>query len=221
MESALIPVSAVDAQRAAELAAEERERYAMRAAHLESHMAQHMFLENVMLPQPFPPITYERGYTLRHNALVESHESMRAVHRMLARGRVSRAMQMLEEELGGVSEDGESEDPETDEPVADFNVQDVQTALLEAATAQQAPQQAPFVHAFRGRCFRLDGSAVESSSTAASVSDAPASEDSQEPHCNRCGDRENLHLMDQSGLWIDAASEAARKIGRASCRERV
>ena len=43
MESA--PVSAVDAQRAAELAAEERERYAMRAAHLESHMAQRMFLE--------------------------------------------------------------------------------------------------------------------------------------------------------------------------------
>ncbi len=41
---ALNAVSAV-AARAAELAAEERERYAMRAAHLESHMAQRMFLE--------------------------------------------------------------------------------------------------------------------------------------------------------------------------------
>ena len=36
------------------------------------------------------------------------------------------------------------------------------------------------------------------------------SDDSQVPRCFRCGDRENLHLMDQSGLWIDAESEAAR-----------
>ena len=50
----------------------------------------------------------------------------------------------------------------------------------------------------------------ESSSEAASVSDAPNSDDSQVPRCSRCGDRENLHLMDQSGPWIDAASEAAR-----------
>ena len=93
---------AVDAQ--AELAAEQRERYAMRAADLESHMAQHMFLENVMLPQRFPPITYERGYTERHAALIESHESMRTVHRLFRRGRVSRAMQVAEEELGEVGD---------------------------------------------------------------------------------------------------------------------
>ena len=37
-----------------------------------------------------------------------------------------------------------------------------------------------------------------------------ASDDSQVPRCCRCGDRENLHLMDQSGPWIDAESEAAR-----------
>ena len=160
MESALIPVSAVDAQRAAELAAEERERYAMRAAHLESHMAQHMFLENVMLPQPFPPITYERGYTLRHNALIESHESMLTVHRLLRRGRVSRAMQVAEEELGGVgdsSEESEEESPADDEPVEelvnDISIEDVQAALL-AQIAQQAPA-AP-VQAYSGRCFRLD-----------------------------------------------------------------
>ena len=145
---------------------------------------------------------------VRYNALIES---LRAVHRMLRRGRVSRAMQMLEEELDGVlSEDSESDEPETDEPVADFSVQDVQTALLEAATAPPQHLPAAPVHAFRGRCFRLDGSAVESSSAAASVSDAPASEDSQEPHCRRCGDRDNLHLMDQSGPWLDAESEAER-----------
>ena len=158
MESAPIPVSAVDAQRAAELAAEERERYAMRAAHLESHMAQHMFLENVMLPQPFPPITYERGYTERHNALIESHESMRTVHRLLRRGRVSRAMQVAEEELGGVgdSEDSEEEspaDPVEEPPVNDISIEDVQAALL-AQITQQAPA-AP-VQAYSGRCFRLD-----------------------------------------------------------------
>ena len=50
----------------------------------------------------------------------------------------------------------------------------------------------------------------ESSSEAASVSDAPASEDSQEPHCYRCGDRDNLHLMERSGPWLDAESEAER-----------
>ena len=159
MKSALIPVSAVDAQRAAELAAEERERYAMRAAHLESHMAQHMFLENVMLPQPFPPITYERGYTLRHNALIESHESMRTVLRLLRRGRVSRAMQVADEELGGLadSEGSEEESLDNDEPVQEpvqyMSIEDVQAALL-AQITQQAPA-AP-VQAFSGRCFRLD-----------------------------------------------------------------
>ena len=135
----------------------------MRAAHLESHMAQHMFLENVMLPQPFPPITYEQGYTLRHNALIESHESMLTVHRLLRRGRVSRAMQVAEEELGGVSgesEEAEEESPADDEPVEeqapveDISVEDVQAALF-AQITQQAPAAAP-VQAFSGRCFRLD-----------------------------------------------------------------
>ena len=150
---------------------------------------------------------------MRYNALIES---LRAVHRMLRRGRVSRGIQMLEEALDGVLSDdgegGESEEPETDEPVADFTVQDVQTALLEAATAQQAPQQLPAapVQPYSGRCFQLDGSAVESSSAAASVWDAPASDDSQEPHCRRCGDRDSLHVMGRSGPWLDAVSEAER-----------
>ena len=119
-------------------------------------MAQRMFMQDLQLPQQHAPTTYEVGYTLRHNALVESHESMRTVRRMLLRGRVSRALQIAEEELGDFSdaEDAESEQPDNDEHVEDFHVQDVQTALLEAA--QQAPQQAP-VQAYSGRCFRLDG----------------------------------------------------------------
>ena len=158
MESVLLAAAvsvAVDAQRAAELAAEERERYAMRAADLECLVAQRMFMEDLLLPQRFQPTTYDRGYTLRHNALVESHDAMRTVRSMLLRGRVSRALQVAEEELGEPpdAEDAESESSDNDEPVEDLVVEDVQTALLEAA--QQAPAAAP-VQAFGGRCFRLD-----------------------------------------------------------------
>ena len=170
MESALMAAAvsvAVDAQRAADLAAQERERYAMRAADLECLMAQRMFMEDLLLPQRFQPTTYEVGYTLRHNALVESHDAMRTVHSMLLRGRVSRALQVAEEELEGLvdAEDAEEEsldnDPpveeessDTNAPVEDILVEDVQTALL-AQVAQPAPADAP-VQAFSGRCFRLD-----------------------------------------------------------------
>ena len=141
---------------------------------------------------------------VRYNALIES---LRAVHRMLRRGRVSRGIQMLEEALDGVLSDAsESDEPAEPEPVQDITLADVQAALL----AQMLQSFAAPVQAFSGRCFRLDGSAVETSSAAASDGDAPASEDSQEPHCRRCGDRTSLHVMDQSGPWLDAASEAER-----------
>ena len=152
-------------ERALELAAEERERSAMHAAGLESYVAQRTFLEDQMLPQRGAPITYERMYTMRHNALVESHESMATVYRLLRRGHVSRAMQVADEVLGGVSdaEDTEEESLETDEPVLpaavnDFLPEDVQQALLaqltEPAAAPAAPAAAPV--AFSGRSFRLD-----------------------------------------------------------------
>ena len=171
MSSAPVSVDAqrvAELQRAAELAAEERERYAMRAADLESYVAQRTFLEDQMLPQRGAPITYERMYTMRHNALVESHESMATVYRLLRRGRVSRAMQVANDVLGGVSdEDSEEESLETDEPVLpaavnDFLPEDVQQALLaqltEPAAASAAAPAAPAapVHAFSGRSFRLD-----------------------------------------------------------------
>ncbi len=106
----------------------------------------------------FPPTAYEVGYTLRHNALVESHDSMRTVHRRLQRGRVSRALQVAEEELGEPpdAENGESASSDGDLPVDDppVDLDAVQTALLEAA---QAPAPAPAeVRPFSGRCFRLD-----------------------------------------------------------------
>ena len=86
---------------------------------------------------------------------------MQTVHRLLRRGRVSRAMQVAEEELGGVSDDGseEAESPDDDEPVFDTtapvqDIEDVQAALL-AQITQQPPAAAP-VQAYSGRCFRLD-----------------------------------------------------------------
>ena len=52
---------------------------------------------------------------VRYNALIES---LRAAHRMLRRGLVSRGIQMLEEELDGVlSDDGESDEPAEAMPV--------------------------------------------------------------------------------------------------------
>ncbi len=138
-----------------------------------------------------------------YNALIES---LRAVHRMLRRGRISRGIQMLEEALDGVlsddGESGESEAPEADEPVQNMTLEYVQAALLSQVSHPPAP-----VQAFVGRCYRL-GSAVEAVETAAS--DEDASEDSQEPMCRRCGDRTGLHVMSQSGPWIDAVSEAER-----------
>ena len=144
---------------------------------------------------------------VRYNALIES---LRAAHRMLRRGIVSRGIQMFEEELDGVlsdvGESGESEASEADEtvPVQDISLEDVQAALL----AQIPQPPAAPVRAFSGRCFRLDGSAVETAPHDAASE--TGSEDSQVPHCRRCGDRENLHVMDQFGPLLDAASEAER-----------
>ena len=161
-------MASVDAElaRAGELAAEERERYAMHAAGLESRIAQRMFLFDLRLPGHGSPITYARMYTMRHNALIESHESMRTVLRLLRRGRVSRAMQVLDDELGSVaSEESEEESLDDDEPVEApvqapvQAIEDLQQSLL-AQITQQAPvlqtQQAPAVQPFSGRSFHLD-----------------------------------------------------------------
>ena len=163
MASAPVDARVAELQRAAELAAEQRERYAMRAADLESYVAQRTFFSDQMLPQQYPPITYERMYTMRHNALVDSRESLATVYRLLQRGRVSRAMQVAWEVVGDVdAEDSEEESLETDEPVLpaavnDILPEDVQQALLAQLTEPPAAAFAAApVHAFGGRSFRLD-----------------------------------------------------------------
>ena len=144
-----------DAVRAAELAAEERERYAMRAADLECLVAQRMFTSDLQMPQQVQAITYEVAYTMRHNALVDSHDAMRNVRNLLLNNRVARALSVAEDVVGERSdaENAESESLDDDESV-DMHVEDMQTELLDAVQipAPAAPGQAPF----SGRCFRLD-----------------------------------------------------------------
>ena len=144
-----------DAVRAAELAAEERERYAMRAADLECLVAQRMFTSDLQMPQQVQAITYERAYTMRHNALIDAHDAMTTVRNLLLNNNVARALNVAENVVGERSdaENAESESLDDDESV-DMHVEDMQTELLDAV---QAPAPAPAeVRPFSGRCFRLD-----------------------------------------------------------------
>ena len=159
MEAVLLAAAvsvAVDAQRAAELAAEERERYAMRAADLECLVAQRMFTSDLQLPQQVQAITYEVAYTMRHNALIDARDAMRSVRNLLLNNNVARALSVAEDVVGERSdaENAESESLDDDESV-DMHVEDMQTELLDAVQipAPAAPSQ---VSPFSGRCFRLD-----------------------------------------------------------------
>ena len=109
---------------------------------------------------------------------------------------------VLDSDMSGSEESGASADVENASRANDENmtVESVQAALLSQVSQPPAPV------AFVGRGFRLD----DAPASADSQEDAPASDDSQEPMCRRCGDRENLHLMNQSGPWLDAESDAER-----------
>ena len=144
-----------DAVRAAELAAEERERYAMRATDLECLVAQRMFTSDLQMPQQVQAITYERAFTMHHNALIDAHDAMRNVRNLLLNNNVARALRVAEDVVGERSdaENAESESLDDDESV-DMHVEDMQTELLDAV---QAPAPAPAeVRPFSGRCFRLN-----------------------------------------------------------------
>ena len=152
--------ASVELELAGELAAEERERYAMHAAGLESYVAQRTFLQDLMLPQRYPPTTYERMYTVRHNALIDTHDSMVTVYRLLRRGQVDDAMQEVWNVVGDVDgEDSEEESLETDDVlpagVSGRLPEDVQQALL-AQLTEPVAAPAPAAPAFMGRSFRLD-----------------------------------------------------------------
>ena len=84
------------------------------------------------------------NYVARYNAVIDRYnaliESLRAVHRMLRRGRVSRGIQMLEEKLDGVLSDATESDEPAEQPAE---------ALSASSWALQWYEQLP-----DGRCRR-------------------------------------------------------------------
>ena len=146
----------------------------------------------------------------RYNALIgELRQVVRLLRRRTNRAdAVRRALSLLENALDGVLDSDMSGSDESEPEANDENmtVESVQAALL----SQVSPPAPPLPVAFVGRGFRLDDAPAASDAPASAASDAPASDASHEPMCRRCGDRENLHLMNQSGPWLDAESEAER-----------
>ena len=142
-------------------------------------------------------------YAVQYSALQRRYESlladMQQVLGLLRRGRNRAALALLDSVLGAESDtsgresEAEAPDEAPDEPIT---VEDVQAALSQVPAD---PAVAPFV----GRSFRLD---------AGDAADA-ASNSSQEPHCCRCGDRDNLHTFDRSdvsGAWVNVECAAER-----------
>ena len=141
----------------------DRELAAMRAADLESHVAQRCFLFNMMTPG-HEALSFERMYTMRHNALIDSHDSMTTVLRHLQRGQHEEAIAEAREVVGSVAEDSEEESAEDDVEVeidplpagvsARLRVP-VRAAVISVLTEEPtAALSAP--QAFSGRIFRLD-----------------------------------------------------------------
>ncbi len=144
-------------ERAAELERERAERAAMHAAGLESRMAERMFLFDARLPAFGAPVTYEHMYTLRHNALLDAHELLGRVRRLLHQQRLSRAVAVLDEEMGEDEPEASEEESSDDDPVVD--------AIDRAATAETTAQSLladvarvspPEWQPFSGRGSRLD-----------------------------------------------------------------
>ena len=141
-------------------------------------------------------------YAVQYSALQRRYESlladMRQVLGMLRRGRHRQALTLLDSVLGDASDTSGRTSDASDE-AEPITVEDVQFALL-----SQVPAAAAAPATFVGRSFRLDD-----------VPDRPdaASDSSQEPHCCRCGDRENLHTFDRSdvsGAWVNVECAAER-----------
>ena len=144
----------------------DRELAAMRAADLESYVAQRSFLFNMMEPG-HPAISYSRMYTLRHNALIDSHDSMTTVLRHLQRGQHEEAMAEAREVVGSVAtEDSEEESAEDDMAVEIDDTlpagvaarlpEPVREALVSVLTEPAAPAATNAPQAFTGRSYRLD-----------------------------------------------------------------
>ena len=85
----------------------DRELQAMRAAHLESLIAQRMFTSNTQLRHQAPPVTWRTAHTLAHNDTVQQRAVMHQAARALRRGYDDRAAALLEAELADVQSDEE------------------------------------------------------------------------------------------------------------------
>ena len=116
-------------------------------------MAERMFIVDPRLPGS--AVTYEHMYTLRHNALLDAHQLLcrvrRLLHdeRLLPDRRLSRAVSLLDAEMSSDDEPEASEeesmddDPELD---AESGVQSVAESLVSP----------PGWQPFSGRSYRLN-----------------------------------------------------------------
>ena len=125
----------------------DRELAAMRAADLESHVAQRCFLFNMMTPG-HEALSFERMYTMRHNALLDAHALLGRVRRLLHQQRLSRAVAVLNDEMGSEDEPEASEEESSDDdPVVAAETAETMAQSLLARVSWQP---------FSGRGSRLD-----------------------------------------------------------------
>ena len=128
----------------------DRELAAMRAADLESHVAQRCFLFNMMTPG-HEALSFERMYTMRHNALLDAHALLGRVRRLLHQQRLSRAVAVLNDEMGSEDEPEASEEESSDDdPVVDADTAETMAESLLARVSPAGWQP------FSGRGSRLD-----------------------------------------------------------------
>ena len=141
-------------ERAAELERERANQMAMHCAALESHMAERMFVFDARLCGTSAPVTYERMYTLRHNALLDAHALLGRVRRLLHQQRLSRAVAVLNDEMGSEDEPEASEEESSDDdPVVAIDRAESMAQSLLADVARVSP---PEWQPFSGRGSRLD-----------------------------------------------------------------
>ena len=77
----------------------DRELQAMRAADLESLVAQRMFTSSAQLPSARPPMTWRAAQVRTHNDWVEQRRVMDEARRAIRLGHARRALALLDAEL--------------------------------------------------------------------------------------------------------------------------
>ena len=108
----------------------DRERQAMRAAHLESLIAQRMFTSSTQVPSSVPPVTWRTAHTMAHNEAVQMRDVMDQARRAGRHGHDERALALLEAELARA---GLESDSEPDEPADDSDAEPVVQILRRCA----------------------------------------------------------------------------------------